>query len=248
MVEAPPTEQAVSEIQFAGRIRHFVEKARIACQVHLAHLDKQEREDPLAQRCLIHLEAAEEEIEAEMRQWCRTQPVWEAWGSKVKGCGPMVLGAVMSRVDIKRVNTVSAMWAHFGFAPGQHRVKGEKLTYDAIGKTWCWRMGKQLMMANGIFKAVYDKRRAYEEGQAVVRGQLVVTAKKGKEVKENEITTLHVHNRAERYMIKMFLACLWLVWRGTEGLPVVSPYILGRPGGDGHVHQTLITPQEMVDR
>jgi len=52
----------------------------------------------------------------------------------------------------------------------------------------------------------------------------------------------HVHNMALRKMIKLFLACLWLVWRQAEGLPTRDPYPLANLG-----HTTKIDPWEMID-
>ncbi len=44
-------------------------------------------------------------------------------------------------------------------------------------------------------------------------------------------------------MVKLFLACLWLVWREAEGLPSRSPYAIEKKG-----HSTVISPWEMIDR
>lgn len=60
---------------------------------------------------------------------------------------------------------------------------------------------------------------------------------------DDTITEGHVHNQAMRKMIKLFLACLWLVWREAKGLPVTKPYPIDRLG-----HNSFIDPWEMVDR
>ena len=246
------TKVALEPLAYAGRLRAFLEKARVGVQVHLSHLKLQGRADPLAESVLPKLVAIEDEIEGYLKHAAGRHPVWDNWASKVKGCGLMTLGAVMSRVDIKRVNTVSAMWAHFGFAPGQKREAGKKLDYDAVGRTWCWRLGDSLIKQNGVFKRVYDERKAYEEAQALAKGQVVRAAKKGDRRNGNGpdevMTKMHLHRRAMRYMIKRFLACLWLEWREAEDLPLQAPYIIGRAYGNGRVHQTFITPAEMTDR
>jgi len=53
----------------------------------------------------------------------------------------------------------------------------------------------------------------------------------------------HIHNMALRKMIKLFLVCLWVVWREEEGLSVTKPYAIDRLG-----HNSYIGPWEMVDR
>lgn len=53
----------------------------------------------------------------------------------------------------------------------------------------------------------------------------------------------HLDAMALRKMTKLFLSCLWLVWREAEGLPTRDPYPIERKG-----HTSLISPWEMVDR
>lgn len=53
----------------------------------------------------------------------------------------------------------------------------------------------------------------------------------------------HLHNMALEKMVKLFLACLWLVWREAEGLPITKPYAIDRLG-----HNSFIDPNEMCDR
>ncbi|GAJ19172.1 unnamed protein product [marine sediment metagenome] len=53
----------------------------------------------------------------------------------------------------------------------------------------------------------------------------------------------HLDAMAVRKMIKLFLACLWLVWREAEGLPTRSPYAIEKQG-----HSSVISPWEMTDR
>ncbi|MBA7714654.1 hypothetical protein ES703_123684 [subsurface metagenome] len=53
----------------------------------------------------------------------------------------------------------------------------------------------------------------------------------------------HLDAMATRKMIQLFLACLWLVWREAEGLPITKPYAIEKLG-----HTKAISPWEMVDR
>ncbi len=59
------------------------------------------------------------------------------------------------------------------------------------------------------------------------------------------IAANHVHMRAQRKMMKLFLAHLWMVWRTAEGLPLSTPYAHGILG---HSPATMIDPWTMVDR
>lgn len=59
---------------------------------------------------------------------------------------------------------------------------------------------------------------------------------------EGVISEGHVHERALRKMVKLFLACLWLVWRQMEGLPITKPYAIDKLG-----HSSFIDPWSMTD-
>lgn len=52
-------------------------------------------------------------------------------------------------------------------------------------------------------------------------------------------TGRHLHNRAKRYCVKIFIQHLWIKWRQLEGLAVTDPWITG-PGG----HSNYIEPDE----
>jgi len=52
----------------------------------------------------------------------------------------------------------------------------------------------------------------------------------------------HVVNMAKRRTIRLWLDCLWLVWRKALGLPLRPPWAIEYGG-----HTTMIDPWEMVD-
>jgi len=45
----------------------------------------------------------------------------------------------------------------------------------------------------------------------------------------------HIHRMAKRYMGKVFMLHLWLIWRSIEGLPISGPWIIEH---GGHIHFT----------
>ncbi len=153
------------------------------------------------------------------------------------------------------------------------RVKGEKLRYNSKLRSMCWRLANSLKRATGVFYDYYiEEKKKYtmrfeREGTKVLptpAGKWYCTScgvswtKKGdileccgnqkieKKVKEEPPGVIwlgHLDMMAIRKMIKLFLACLWLVWREKEGLPVREPYAIEKQG-----HTRMISPWEMVDR
>jgi hypothetical protein len=271
---------AETELEFAGRIRMLAEKMRIACGNHV----KRKEDSPLAQRVLESTQVTEDIIEAEMQKWVKTHPVWTTWGKDVRDLGPMGLSALMARCLAvvrpiwlcqaghedchdgcakgrwKRLDTISQLWAHCGFAPGQRKVKGEKLNFDYTARVLAYRIGQRFVRTKkpGLFNAEYYKRKVYETARVEAAGGKVVHLVRGKkgrvaEDEEEEGAVYHarvsgklpdppdvaageVAGRSMRYMIKVFLACLWIVWRRAEGLEVREPYSAQYPGSDGATH------------
>jgi len=105
-------------------------------------------------------------------------------------------------------------------------------------------------VATSAFARYYLKQKDREIAQCLNRGWKIVPATelpKDKDGKKYEpdgmISEGHVHNRAMRKMIKLFQACLFLVWREAEGLPPTKPYAIDILG-----HDSLIDPWSLVDR
>ena len=152
------------------------------------------------------------------------------------------------------------------------RVKGEKVRYNSQLRSMCWRLAVCLKRARGKFYHYYmDEKEKYTE-RFLSRGYQILPTPKGKWVclncgqswgRKRDITPCcgnpsiekrakkeppgviwrgHLDMMALRKMIKLFLACLWLVWREAEGLPVRSPYPAEKQG-----HTKVISPWEMVD-
>jgi len=222
----------------ASNIRWFIERARVAASNRVTLLDKDNRRDELVERILEHLRAAEDEIESAIKVWMRVNPVWLTWGQYVPGVGAMTLGGVMGRCKIELVTTVSKMWAHYGFAPGQKPVAGELLTYDSRARTMVYRCAQNLMVHNPHAYQIYQTRRAYEEAKVTKAGGRIIPVAKGRPMPQPpDMALKQLHFRSTRVMLKAFLACLWIVWREAEGLPTRSAYIEEHPGTDGFTHR-----------
>lgn len=139
----------------------------------------------------------------------------------LRGIGPILSAKIYTYVDIERAVSVSSLWQVFGAAPGKDRpVEGEIIQYSKAMKALRFNIAECLIKANNpYYKPLYEKQKEIELART----------------DENKPKTkLHAHRRACRYMVKYFLAHLWLTWRELEGLPTRTIYILGH---DGHSHQ-----------
>jgi len=125
-------------------------------------------------------------------------------------------------------------------ASAQRRIKGTLLDYNPTLKSLCWRFGKQFVMQGDYYRKLYDQFRAEYE----LREDLIEEAngKAGKKTKHGTSKgTGHIHNMAQRKMIKIFLSHMWITWRELEGLEVSKPWIIDVGG-----HSNYIKPPELT--
>lgn len=229
-----------------------VEKLRVASQVRQTHLKLQDRVDPETDELCKRLVNLEGYIDGRVAILIKGHPAYD-WFSKVKGVGKENIGKVVATIDIKRADTISALWRYAGFSvengASPKRVKGEKLHYNSQLRSMCWRLAGSLLRAKGKFYDYYLKEKDKYYQKYENRGVKIVPAtslpkKDGKRYEpEDMISEGHVHNQALRKMIKLFLSSLWLVWRESEGLPITDPYAVGQLE-----HKHKISPWDMVDK
>jgi len=179
----------------------------------------------IRQIALPRLRVEEEFYEDRLREMIGDHPVWE-WAQQIKGAGLTSVGRIIGRTDIRRLKTVSEMWAHCGWGlyrdgTRQRKRKGEMIDYDPQLQSSCVVLAESLIRQKGSYYDYYLRQ---------------------KEINAS-LTPAWRHNKAFRHMIKLFLSHLWEAWRKAEGLDAPEPYafaILKHP--EGH----LITASDMV--
>ena len=204
---------------YIGDVLLTIEKKRVAQAVRISHLQKNSKRDKDGEEILEKLEDFEEWITEKMATKVKNHPAYW-WFSCVKGVGQENIGKILAFIDIKRATHISSLWKWFGYSPNQKRRKGEKLDFNIKGKSMCWRLAGNLLKAKGKFYDYYLSEKEKFELRCINEGKII---KEQKDIKKKDINVIskgHIHNYALRKMIKRFLACLWLVWREAEGLPI----------------------------
>lgn len=158
-----------------------------------------------------------------------------------------------------------------GIAPRRVKGGG-KLAYNSHLRSMCWRLATSLKRTKGKFYEYYIREKDKYTERFLSQGYKILATPQGKWACSNcgaswarkrDITPCcdnqqiekklrqepsgviwagHLDAMAVRKMIKLFLACLWLVWREAEGLPITKPYSIEKLG-----HSSFIDPWEMVD-
>jgi len=232
------------------------EKALTALKIRNTHLKKNGTPDKATEDLLEESEKFKKEfILAPVATLLKNHPAYP-WFSRVKGVGNENIAKVVSLIDIKKAPTISSLWKYAGYSVEEGVAdrprKNEKLHFNKTLKVMCYRLGVSLLKAHGLAKEGTNFGKYYERCLAL-EIQKIESESQGKKIaekkdipkgKENEyVNKLHVHNRAFRKMIKLFLGCLWLYWRKAEGLPIRDPYPVEKFG-----HTTVIEPEQMTDR
>ena len=130
----------------------------------------------------------------------------------VKGVGPVLAARVIAEIDIERAPTVSALWRYAGYGVREdgtrdRLVKGEKAVYNKDLKTVLYIVAGSMLKSRSPYRQVYDDEKVWYTTH------------------RPDWTKGHIHNAAQRKMIKIFLSHLWDYWREYEGLTRRLPYV-----------------------
>lgn len=217
----------------------FAEARKLIASVHKTnepHWMIDDAVSPLIKATLASrqpFDALRDEHESAIETLAKTLPIWRAWGANVRGFGALGLGQIVGESgDLAGYATVSKLWKRLGLAvmDGKRQgAAGEGATaetwiahgYNAQRRSIVWNIGQSLfkhqsqkvddetgeaLREAGIYRQIYDARKIYETPRVASKG--------------------HAHNRATRYMEKMFVADLWSEWRRARGLSMPGSSML----------------------
>lgn len=162
--------------------------------------------------CSVH--AARLVQEAQIEDAARRLPVWP-WVESVKGFGALGLGQIIGEAgDLHHYPNPAKLWKRMGIGivgatPSpegstggqiQRRVTDKELAilmgYVAERRSLLFNIGDSLMKSRrNRYRDVYDERKRIEEER------------------HPDLSKLHRHRRALRYMEKLLLKNLWQEWR-----------------------------------
>lgn len=174
--------------------------------------------------------------------------VWD-WITSIKGlgAGPLAAQLLAQIDDIGSFDTVSKLWRFCGYAViggrAEKNTEGEKSHYNAKLKSICYLIAEQFIrQQTPVYTDIYYSEKARQRAMYPVPMCRICgvpwTECQSKKTHKQLFNDAHIHNRAWRKMVKIFLQNLWLVWRRAEGLPVSEPFAARL----GHTH--FVLPEE----
>lgn len=145
----------------------------------------------------------------EMEHLAKQLFVWKSFGEPIRGFGAAGLAIIVAEAgDLSNYATHSKLWKRMGVAAHQGRI-AKGLTGQARKDAWMaqkyrpqrrshmWNIGDALIKGNryGKYRIIYLARKECEHAR------------------HPEMSKLHAHRRAQRYVEKRLLRDLWRAWR-----------------------------------
>jgi hypothetical protein len=181
------------------------------------------------------------------------------WMRSIDGIGPVIAACILANVDITKAQTAGAIWRYAGLDPDVKWGKGEKRPWNADLKVACWKLGESFVKVSGkedaYYGQLYKERKILETtrneaGEFAQQAAAQLAAKKfgedtdaRKHLEAGRLPPAHIHARAKRYAVKMFLSHLHHVWfkhhfRKDPPMPFAIAHL-------NHVH--MIDPPEFKE-
>jgi len=171
------------------------------------------------------LHETEKQLKKRLDAWSKHHKIRLNYLRHIKGIGPILSSALIAWLQpISRFPNISKLWAYCGLSPTQKRQKGKRLNYNPRLKTLMWKIAtsfEKQKPEKSQYRRLYDKQKAYYLNREDLKAKV--------KAKEKGIKG-HIRNMTLRYVVKRFLADLWITWRKLEGLPITPPYIIGKGG------------------
>jgi hypothetical protein len=195
----------------------------------------------------------EGQIKRALDSWTDSLPA-ARWAKSIVGIGPVISAGLAAHIDVTRSNTVGHIWRFAGLDPTVEWKKGEKRPWNAALKTLCWKIGESFVKVSGreddFYGKLYLHRKQYEQARndsgqladqaarKLERFNIGKTTDAYKAYAAGKLPPAHIHARAKRWAVKLFLAHYHHVaWTLETGTPPPKPYVISVLG-----HADMIAP------
>lgn len=191
----------------------------------------------------------EDQIKRSLSKYAQSHPIGP-WLLSVTGVGSVIAAGLLAHIDIHKAPTVGHIWRFAGLDPTSKWEKGQKRPFNSKLKVICWKAGESFVKVSNkedaVHGRIYRERKEYESQKndageyADQASQILASKKIGKDTdaykaySAGKLPPAHIHARAKRYAVKLFLSHLHHVWYVREfGKEPPLPYPIAVMG---HVH------------
>ena len=198
-------------------------------------------------------DTVEKQIKRALNAWTDGLPA-ARWAKSIVGIGPVISAGLAAHIDISRCATVGRIWRFAGLDPTVEWKKGEKRPWNAGLKCLCWKIGESFVKVSGrpddFYGQLYLQRKQIEQerneagkfadqaARKLERFNIGKSTDAYKAYAAGKLPPAHVHARAKRWVVKLFLAHYHHVaWTLATGNPPPKPYVISILG-----HADMIQP------
>ena len=212
-------------------------------------VDAVTRDSAIVDLVLDDMKQNERIYKSALNAFAKASPVGK-WSLSIKGIGPVIAAGLLAYIDIEKASNVGKLWRFAGLDPTLPApIKGEKRKYNSKLKTLSWKIGESFVKVSGNPEATYGRVYLIRKAQEVARNATKAFAEQA-EIGANRVgkTTeaykhysigmlppAHIHARAKRYAVKLFLSHWhYVAFECKYDVPPEMPYILTKPEHSEH--------------
>lgn len=190
-------------------------------------------------------ETLESQIKRALGAYAASQRVGR-WLQAVCGVGPVISAGLLAIIDIEKAPHAGNIWKFAGIASPAVDVweKGQKRPWNAQLKALAvFKLGESFVKVQSkpgdFYGKIYAQRKALyteknERGEFKAEADRILSAKKiGKDTdaykaySEGKLPKAHIHARARRFAVKLFLSHLHeVMYESRYGVKPARPYII----------------------
>lgn len=176
-------------------------------------------------------ELLEKQLKRALDYYTLNHPVGK-WMRSIKGMGPVITAGILAHIDINKAPTAGHIWSYAGLVDGVKWEKGQKRPWNADLRRLLWLMGESFVKVSNydddVYGKLYKQRKELEnknndEGKYADQAARILTEKKWdkttdayKAYSQGKLPPAHIHARAKRWVVKLFISHLHHVWYVTE--------------------------------
>lgn len=235
------------EARFLVDAYYMMQKQRISASNRVRALAETEEPHAILEWLFGQSLVLENQVKRSLARYAERDPVGQ-WLLSVRGIGPVITAGLIAHIDIHQTPTAGHIWSFAGLVPEKKWETGKKRPWNASLKTLCWKIGESFVKVKGheeaFYGALYDQRKAMEQekneaGEYADQAANVLKRHPGHKQKAiyatGKLSPGHIHARAKRWVVKLFLAHLHEVWFKIEfGKAPPNPYPIAILG---HAHK-----------
>ena len=193
----------------------------------------------------------ENEYKKVMLMYIKDEPIWREFLQHITGVSVILTANLLSAFGYcERYNHVSSLWRHCGLhvedGVAPKRRHGRKLDFNPRLRTLVWKIGDCLIKAkNPVYKTLYDREKERQLQKEYPEGYLYEKYGEPYKPEDTHLTKLHAHNRAKRFIEKIFMENYFCACKELTGQDAIKPYVHERLGHADYVYWRDVVKMNM---